>query len=205
MEGFGKGLITRPDLSQFFSAKELGYQRRFLFLIQERCAMDFEAPNCEGVVRVMDRFTGQSDQKLLLFVKVRLNWKIVCRFFDNFGIFFIFKSTKWRQQPSQPVQEKIFFKNILSIFRFWRVVKMGSIFGNGKATFFMHQSGMFSRKQTYETRKSVFSTNAKPTPVFLRDWKVSELESVRIGACQNWSVSELESVRIIWSLKIPYI
>ena len=29
-----------------------------------------------------------------------------------------------------------------------------------------------------------------------RDWKVSELESVRIGKCQNWKVSELESVRI---------
>ena len=37
------------------------------------------------------------------------------------------------------------------------------------------------------------------------DWKVSELESVRIhflpileeiGKCQNWKVSELESVRI---------
>ena len=26
--------------------------------------------------------------------------------------------------------------------------------------------------------------------------KVSELESVRIGKCQNWKVSELESVRI---------
>ena len=31
---------------------------------------------------------------------------------------------------------------------------------------------------------------------FGRNWKVSELESVRIGKCQNWKVSELESVRI---------
>ena len=40
---------------------------------------------------------------------------------------------------------------------------------------------------------------------FERNWKVSELESVRIGKCQNpifahferhWKVSELESVRI---------
>ena len=49
----------------------------------------------------------------------------------------------------------------------------------------------------------------------MRDWKVSELESVRmhfssklgsvrIGKCQNWKVSELESVRIIWNLKTPY-
>ena len=30
----------------------------------------------------------------------------------------------------------------------------------------------------------------------LRDWKVSELESVRIRKCQNWKVSESESVRI---------
>ena len=37
-----------------------------------------------------------------------------------------------------------------------------------------------------------------------QNWKVSESESVRIGKCQNWKVSELESVRIIWSLKIPY-
>ena len=29
-----------------------------------------------------------------------------------------------------------------------------------------------------------------------QNWKVSELESVRIGKCQNWKVSELESVRI---------
>ena len=28
------------------------------------------------------------------------------------------------------------------------------------------------------------------------DWKVSELESVRIRKCQNWNVSESESVRI---------
>ena len=28
------------------------------------------------------------------------------------------------------------------------------------------------------------------------NWKVSELESVRIGKCQNWKVSELESVRV---------
>ena len=35
--------------------------------------------------------------------------------------------------------------------------------------------------------------------------KVSELESVIIEKCQNGKVSELESVRIIWSLKIPYI
>ena len=44
-------------------------------------------------------------------------------------------------------------------------------------------------------------------PENLRDWKVSELESVRmhfssklesvrIGKCQNWKVSELESVII---------
>ena len=33
-------------------------------------------------------------------------------------------------------------------------------------------------------------------PKLSRDWKVSELESVRIGKCQNWKVSELESVRI---------
>ena len=32
--------------------------------------------------------------------------------------------------------------------------------------------------------------------IFLQNWKVSELESVRIGKCQNWKVSELESVRI---------
>ena len=43
---------------------------------------------------------------------------------------------------------------------------------------------------------------------FVRDWKVSELESVRmhfssklesvrIGKCQNWKVSESESVRIL--------
>ena len=43
--------------------------------------------------------------------------------------------------------------------------------------------------------------------ILCRDWKVSELESVRIGKCQNafffkigkcqnWKVSELESVRI---------
>ena len=31
---------------------------------------------------------------------------------------------------------------------------------------------------------------------FGRNWKVSELERVRIGKCQNWKVSELESVRI---------
>ena len=31
---------------------------------------------------------------------------------------------------------------------------------------------------------------------FERNWKVSELESVRIGKCQNRKVSELESVRI---------
>ena len=35
-------------------------------------------------------------------------------------------------------------------------------------------------------------------------WKVSELESVRIGKRQNWNLSELECVRIIWSLNIPY-
>ena len=29
-----------------------------------------------------------------------------------------------------------------------------------------------------------------------QNWKVSELESVRIGKCQNRKVSELESVRI---------
>ena len=29
-----------------------------------------------------------------------------------------------------------------------------------------------------------------------QDWKVSELVSVRIGKCQKWNVSELESVRI---------
>ena len=29
-----------------------------------------------------------------------------------------------------------------------------------------------------------------------QNWKVSELESVRIGQCQNWKVSELENVRI---------
>ena len=29
-----------------------------------------------------------------------------------------------------------------------------------------------------------------------QNWKVSELESVRIGKCQNWKVPELESVRI---------
>ena len=45
------------------------------------------------------------------------------------------------------------------------------------------------------------------TSKMMRDWKVSELESVRmhfssklesvrIGKCQNWKVSELESVRI---------
>ena len=28
------------------------------------------------------------------------------------------------------------------------------------------------------------------------NWKVSELESVRVGKCQNWKVSESESVRI---------
>ena len=38
-----------------------------------------------------------------------------------------------------------------------------------------------------------------------QNWKVSELESVRIGKCQNRKVSELESVRIFLSLKIPYI
>ena len=32
--------------------------------------------------------------------------------------------------------------------------------------------------------------------IFLPNLKVSELESVRIGKCQNWKVSELESVRI---------
>ena len=37
-----------------------------------------------------------------------------------------------------------------------------------------------------------------------QNWKVSALESVRIGKCQNWKVSELEGVRIICSLKIPY-
>ena len=31
---------------------------------------------------------------------------------------------------------------------------------------------------------------------FGRNWKVTELESVRIGKCQNWKGSELESVRI---------
>ena len=29
-----------------------------------------------------------------------------------------------------------------------------------------------------------------------QNWKVSELESVRIGKCQNWKVPELESVGI---------
>ena len=29
-----------------------------------------------------------------------------------------------------------------------------------------------------------------------QNWKVSESESDRIGICQNWKVSELESVRI---------
>ena len=29
-----------------------------------------------------------------------------------------------------------------------------------------------------------------------QNWKVSELESVRIRKCQNWKVSALESVRI---------
>ena len=29
---------------------------------------------------------------------------------------------------------------------------------------------------------------------FGRNWKVSELESVRIGKCQNWKVSELGQV-----------
>ena len=32
--------------------------------------------------------------------------------------------------------------------------------------------------------------------IFGKNWKVSELESVRIGKCQNWEVSELGSVRI---------
>ena len=32
--------------------------------------------------------------------------------------------------------------------------------------------------------------------IFSPDGKVSELESVRIGKCQNWKVSELEIVRI---------
>ena len=32
--------------------------------------------------------------------------------------------------------------------------------------------------------------------VWSGDWKVSELESVRIGKCQNWKVSEWKSVRV---------
>ena len=32
--------------------------------------------------------------------------------------------------------------------------------------------------------------------IFSPNWKVSELESVRMGKCQNWKVSELESVRM---------
>ena len=32
-----------------------------------------------------------------------------------------------------------------------------------------------------------------------QNWKVSELENVRVGKCQNWKLSESESVRIwIW-------
>ena len=43
----------------------------------------------------------------------------------------------------------------------------------------------------------VFSTPPPPLPLFgWKDWKVSELESVRIDKCQNWKVSELESVKI---------
>ena len=37
-----------------------------------------------------------------------------------------------------------------------------------------------------------------------QNWKVSELQSVRIAKFQNWKVSELVSVRIFWSSKIPY-
>ena len=32
--------------------------------------------------------------------------------------------------------------------------------------------------------------------VMCQNWKVSELESVRIGKCHNWKVSELDGVRI---------
>ena len=37
-----------------------------------------------------------------------------------------------------------------------------------------------------------------------QNWKVSESESVRIYKCQNRKVSEFESVRLIWSSMIPY-
>ena len=44
--------------------------------------------------------------------------------------------------------------------------------------------------QNWKVSESIFAH-------FGRNWKVSELESVRIGKCQNMKVSELESVRIL--------
>ena len=34
-----------------------------------------------------------------------------------------------------------------------------------------------------------------------QNWKLSELEIVRIGVCQNWNLSELEFVRILTRAK----
>ena len=51
--------------------------------------------------------------------------------------------------------------------------------------------------QNWKVSESIFAR-------FGRNWKMSEVESVRIGKCQNWKVSELESVKFFWSLKIPY-
>ena len=44
--------------------------------------------------------------------------------------------------------------------------------------------------------------------ILLQNWKVSELQSVKIGKCQDWKVSELESIRIgggLESVRIQFL